>query len=1325
MNRRAFGFLPALGALLLTALPALAVDKTWTGASSTTWSTAGNWSPAGAPGAGDRAILTPAANAPSLTASTTLNQLVVQAGATLTIATGVTLSLNTPLSPIIDGTGTVVTLGTGRILLVDGTSGSTLFNDSITLGNFTLDPVGATKSFYSSPGITVTFNGSLTLVDGRLRFGVATTGAPVTVDINGNLAINGGLLELRSPGSVLRVSGNWTQTGSFLAGVNSTVVFDGTTDQTVNIDRRRVTQFDFEHVTIANGAGIVTYQNNDLTATPNGFNVLGNLTLLAGARLVVLDYAVIGNAATDVFGIGSGATATFVSQMDCDGTLSFDVDAGADNGLLVLQGGIYPPSDGSGLGTSLIPGNGTVRAEFSTSGTLPCAGRTFNILDVAMPGAGPGILGLRQLSADGAFTVQTLRLTAGSFVIPSVTVTAGSVDSSPAGTSLLDFSGTGVLQASGNVDLDYYSQGPGSTIRFNGVVPQTLLIRAATATDYHDFDNLEVMGGAVVTVLDNPNSNFIVNGTLTLQPNATLVVTDTYDADGPLTFAAGGGNTLRLEGAVVADASLLGNPFSPGTGTVAYGGAAFNHTVYTRSNGVTINYHHLTVDTSGGRTATQEAAGLLRVNGNFTILGAASVFTSAAGSMNVAGSFICNGTFNHASVTVTMDGTGSITGTSASLLFNNLLVNGLTTSVVTAARSFSTAALFQVQQGTLTTGGLAAPIVMTALAGHSVGNGAGAAGTAQLSLLGPATLAVSPGFAFTVNAVDGRFSANLEAASVPTLTRAGGAGTFDAVVSGQIDVRRLNFSFGDLEGLEIAPSATVTNLRGIAFSGPNATPSARFLTIRSAGLSLDCPGCTFVALPAGTFNVWAQDTASGDANRVRIRLENRGVAPTAGGGGAGAGEPGDADDDGNDNGVIDGAETVSANHGGAIVQWVYTANVDVTGQIQGFPAPAFDWATFVYYSTYVLARDALGTGEDRIYVLDSEGDLKPYSFTLPAGSGDIVGPLFWNSEGAEHVVYFGTSAGRVYRLVDSGAGLAVPASGPWTTPFFDAANLDEVTSAIISDGVNLYFGGRDGGQNGVYRLSIATKTLVGGRLSTTNQRVGTAPAYADGATTRYLYCGTTVAGGTSHLYRIHVNNWVLDADFRNTSYAADAGDMSSDVVAYANVPVDVLYVGETNGRMHALPALGTALEFAAPVTGFPFRDASSAAIRGGAYREFSPGSRLIYGDAAGNLYTLNGTLPATPVLNTDYFRLSTGASAIQSMPLSQGGIVYAANASGQVFVVDANTGTAPPQAVLLTWNLGTSALGDVSRDFSTGRIYVGTAGGRLYSVPETSDPTVP
>jgi hypothetical protein len=57
-----------------------------------------------------------------------------------------------------------------------------------------------------------------------------------------------------------------------------------------------------------------------------------------------------------------------------------------------------------------------------------------------------------------------------------------------------------------------------------------------------------------------------------------------------------------------------------------------------------------------------------------------------------------------------------------------------------------------------------------------------------------------------------------------------------------------------------------------------------------------------------------------------------------------------------------------------------------------------------------------------------------------------------------------------------------------------------------------------------------------------------------------------------------------------------------------------------------------------------------------------------------------------------------------------------------VYLVDVNNG-AGGQTLFLTYNLGSAALGDISRDPITGRIYVASAAGRLHAFDAPADPT--
>jgi len=1323
----------AVVAVFFSASSAWAVDRTWTGNTSTTWGTATNWSGNTLPGANDRAII-PAVVAsgrmPVVAGNTTVRQL--QVFGSVTINTGFTLTVLGSTSPAIDGTGSVTTNGTGLLTVTTGLNNGILINDSITLGNFTLSSSTGFNMGIPS-GKTVTVVGTLTLNTSEIQLGTAA-GAAAILDIQGNLTINtNGALIMRSNNNLVRVTGNWTQTGRFLSGSGSTVLIDGTAAQTVTVTRSPVAEVQFQNLRVSNTAGLVTFAPNGSLAT--GFVVLGDFTLNPNTTTVIQEASIIGTAAGNTLGIGSGATLTFTQRFDPDCTIAFDIDAGAQDGTLVMQGTQLPPSDSSDFGFALRSGHGTVRIEVTQGGTFCVTNGgpySFYNLEFNTSANNGNQVSAQAISLSGTTTIQnTLFLTRVQFQVGSFTLNVKDVVSGLSTQSQFDFTtAPGVLRATGNVDLGSISQvtsgtaGPFATILMAGTTPQTFQIRATTASQYHDLDTFQVSNPAGVTVLDNPNADFVVNGTLTVDANCSLTVQDVFDADGPIVFGAGGGNMLRLENVAAADATPLGAAFAAGTGTVVYGSSTVNQTVYGRTNGAAIQYYNLTVD-NAGRTATQEAQPLT-VLGSFTLQNAASTFTASANGMTVGQNFIANGTFNNGGATVTMNGTGVIAGTSASLVFNNLLVDGLTSSVVTAARSFTTGNTFQVNQGTLTTSGLAPGIMMTASLGMTVGNGAGGAGTGIFSLVGPDILAVAATRIFSVNAVDGRFTSVANANGTPTLTRSGGSGSFTATVAGQANLYGLNFSFGDANGLAFTATSTIEQLRNVRFTNINAAAGSHHLTVTSPGVDLDCPGCFFDTVPAGSFNVWAVDSAPGGAP-VRLRFEFRTAAntPTAIGG-PGGGEARDGDDDTNDDGVIAAPET-TALHGGAVVQWLYTINIDMAGQLRGAPTPAFDWNTFNYYSTYAVLNQPSGT-TDMIYALDANGDVQPgYSFSPGAAAGNISSLPFWDTEGSTHVLYFGTTTGLVYKLIDTGTGLVPPSSpDPWNTPFADAA-LEYVSTAIMSDQTNLYFGGNDNfnpGNStshwGMYRVVIASKSMPIGAINLKRSAVTSDNSWSDTAGGRMVFQATgSATNGSSAIYRIQTSSWNIDAQVGGTS----------PFTGQTNVPLDTLFVGEANGRIHAVTALGTSAQFT-DKAGFPFTANANAVVGGVIWDMVNAarlpalgGGRLYFGTSAGEVYALY-LYPATWTLGTNYYRVTpAGGSAVASQPLSQDGLLYVSNSGGKLYVFDADGGSGP--ALLTSYNLfGNAGAGDISRDsIGSGRIYVGTSAGRVYAITPPADPT--
>ena len=89
-NNRIFNLLIFAVILLFTIASTEAATKNWTGATSSEWNIASNWSPSGVPSSGDDVIIPVVANMPIIISGTvTIQKLTISAGATLTQTGGV------------------------------------------------------------------------------------------------------------------------------------------------------------------------------------------------------------------------------------------------------------------------------------------------------------------------------------------------------------------------------------------------------------------------------------------------------------------------------------------------------------------------------------------------------------------------------------------------------------------------------------------------------------------------------------------------------------------------------------------------------------------------------------------------------------------------------------------------------------------------------------------------------------------------------------------------------------------------------------------------------------------------------------------------------------------------------------------------------------------------------------------------------------------------------------------------------------------------------------------------------------------------------------
>jgi fibronectin-binding autotransporter adhesin len=237
--------LPVLGLVFTSTflvLPALATDKPWTGATSTTWSTNGNWT-GNAPAASDNAEFNGTfSNQPNLTGNVTVGGLWVTGsiGQNVTISGGsniLTLNGNTINGTaglgILIGNANAFTLTISCVVKLGNTqtwtnSSSNLFTVSgavnTNTNGLTINGTGNTtiSGIVSSTGpLTKSGSGTLTLSGINTYIGITTvTGGILSINLLGNGGSNSGL------GAVTNVATNLVLNGGTLQYTGATISAD-------------------------------------------------------------------------------------------------------------------------------------------------------------------------------------------------------------------------------------------------------------------------------------------------------------------------------------------------------------------------------------------------------------------------------------------------------------------------------------------------------------------------------------------------------------------------------------------------------------------------------------------------------------------------------------------------------------------------------------------------------------------------------------------------------------------------------------------------------------------------------------------------------------------------------------------------------------------------------------------------------------------------------------------------------------------------------------------------------------------------------------------
>ncbi len=277
---------------------------TWTGATSTDWANASNWTDCGgiAPQSADTAIIGSASNNPIISANTTIGTVTINNGGILTYngAAGVTLSISTfnindggkyvhnraAVTPLNTTSGRNFTSSSTVELQDFSAPSSTLpsfgnltINSSGTIqmsGNLSTVNGTLTKKnsgdfrLATTQSVALTITGNLQLQSGTMTVQSSSTTNTASVDVGGDISIDPSSTFQRGSSSgllTLNVGGNWLNNGTFTAG-NSNVNFNGSGTQNLTAN----TSTTFNNLTVNNGVTLVE------TVAADNVTVNGTLT---------------------------------------------------------------------------------------------------------------------------------------------------------------------------------------------------------------------------------------------------------------------------------------------------------------------------------------------------------------------------------------------------------------------------------------------------------------------------------------------------------------------------------------------------------------------------------------------------------------------------------------------------------------------------------------------------------------------------------------------------------------------------------------------------------------------------------------------------------------------------------------------------------------------------------------------------------------------------------------------------------------------------------------------------------------------------------------
>jgi hypothetical protein len=781
--------------------------------------------------------------------------------------------------------------------------------------------------------------------------------------------------------------------------------------------------------------------------------------------------------------------------------------------------------------------------------------------------------------------------------------------------------------------------------------------------------------------------------------------------DNALTVTNGTLATSTFNINAAGSSAFSGGTFTAGTGNVTLTGATtVSGGTVTLGSGTEALQN--TVDVTGGTFTA--GSGPATITGAATISGGGIVNGGSSSNLTFGNTLAIGngsaGTFNANSAAVTF--TGAVTLQNGGAFNGNTGSGTFSTAPVLASGTFTVADAGSVGRWTYaqsTTFSSGATLVFPTAGGEL-----SLLPTKTLTLNGPITSSV--GTSSTLPKIDCKGCTSGQGITV----------SFGATST--LNINGLEFDNSVAAGVSVASGATYALFKRLKFLSNVGGAGSTHLVITLGSSLINVPGCTFDT--TATHNVELDGTGANASPRA-IFEQNASLT------GGLEGDAHDLDSDSNNDGV--GENLSTGPYYGSVIEWVEASPADTSGVAAGYPTPAFDWNTFTFYGIYAAYSNATGS-QDVLWQRKSDGSAN-YSYSFSSATyGTIVGTPWWdtvnettagvdaNGNGNQtdtdvRVVYIATSGGYILKLVDNGSSLAFPASGPWSSAVKPSnpamtATVATISSPLIEDGTNLYFGGTD--QSAATR--IFGVQISGGTNQATIQRnvsaasaITATPSWATSSGSTHVFLGTTATAGQAYIYRVNMSSGVVDATFSSgvTATVNDSVRFESNNHAYAVTD---------GGTMHVLDALNFGTGAFKDVTHFPYQTTAASAIKFAPYVDYKT-SYAYFGDDAGKLYIVTDV---GALLNAGY-PFSLGAIKVTSSPvyLPGGGVVAVGANDGYLYFVDRNSGSSVPNIFKRYFVTSAGSISSVSYDYNTSEYMVASSDGRLMFVNGTDvhDPT--